>query len=498
MIVVLDQSIKTLISHFFNLYRISHSSLVILWWIVEVFTRILPIILVQSSLLLPTTDDPTNKSTIQFPPLLLVLYGTFVLIFILAQSIAKYNRDNNSEKDANKIPFFSEYRSCMMLATCAAILAVDFPILFPRRIAKTETFGSSLMDLGVGSFVFSGALVSPSARGRNNESSSLIKIVRQNVPLFFLAASRFISVMATGYQTHVGEYGKHWNFFMTLMLVSVTVNVLDLIWVKGSIQTYLIAGIIITLAQQFLLSLGMQQYIEDAPRIGLISDNKEGICSVLGYVAIYYFAVAMGRVIFEMHTKALQSNKDVANALWKAFCSKMTTLSVILVTISYITFMLFIKYDAPLNIDRKLLDLSGFATFSHEVPEFVAGKGNDLLTVLANILLPSRQMVNLGYILWTVAYNVMLLTWFALLYSYILPTAKFDHNARFSVIREAVNVNQLATFLIANLLTGVINLIFKTVLWDNAILSGGLVFVYMQVVTIIMVSIYLKKWVIKL
>lgn len=40
--------------------------------------------------------------------------------------------------------FLSEYRALMMIGTCVAILAVDFTI-FPRRLAKTEVFGYSLV-----------------------------------------------------------------------------------------------------------------------------------------------------------------------------------------------------------------------------------------------------------------------------------------------------------------------------------------------------------------
>ncbi|XP_019265679.1 PREDICTED: uncharacterized protein At4g17910-like [Nicotiana attenuata] len=58
----------------------------------------------------------------------------------------------------------SAYRVSMNLLTSVCILAVDFKI-FPRRYAKAETYGTGLMDIGVGSFIVANALVSQQARG---------------------------------------------------------------------------------------------------------------------------------------------------------------------------------------------------------------------------------------------------------------------------------------------------------------------------------------------
>ena len=62
-----------------------------------------------------------------------------------------------------EVPFIAAYRSSVLLGTAAAILAVDFR-LFPLRLAKTHAGGTSLMDLGSGSFAFAGGACRAGAR----------------------------------------------------------------------------------------------------------------------------------------------------------------------------------------------------------------------------------------------------------------------------------------------------------------------------------------------
>ena len=140
-------------------------------------------------------------------------------------------------------PFLTNYRSSMLLTTAICILAVDFPV-FPRRFAKTETFGFGLMDIGVGSFTFAGGLVSQEARKGKGQRyfdflryqvfaiylifftcRSALDIVKKSwleaLPILLLGFLRLASVKASGYHEHVTEYGVHWNFFFTLAFTKV-------------------------------------------------------------------------------------------------------------------------------------------------------------------------------------------------------------------------------------------------------------------------------------
>ena len=119
-----------------------------------------------------------------------------------------------------------------------------------------------LMDIGVGSFIFSGALVSPVARSSSSSSSSysssssspwgrprsFLGMLRRQAGPIGLGVLRLVVIKCLGYQEHVSEYGTHWNFFFTVSLVAVGV------WALEACHRALTSSSNITLsAQQFCL-----------------------------------------------------------------------------------------------------------------------------------------------------------------------------------------------------------------------------------------------------
>ena len=141
--------------------------------------------------------------------------------------------------------FVTVYRAQAMLMTCICILAVDFPA-FPREQGKTETYGTSLMDLGVGSFVFSLGLVSalpllkplvrtavdPKAVGepRTRLSRRIATAAKRSIGIFALGLVRLAMVKGTAYPEQVAEYGVHWNFFFTLSLLPIVGTLAEQVW----------------------------------------------------------------------------------------------------------------------------------------------------------------------------------------------------------------------------------------------------------------------------
>ncbi|KAL8104117.1 uncharacterized protein At4g17910-like isoform X3 [Apium graveolens] len=293
-------------------------------------------------------------------------------------------------------PYISAYRVAVMLGTCICILAVDFKI-FPRRYAKTETYGTSVMDLGVGSFVLANSLVSRQARGTLR--TSLKKAISSTTPLIFLGFARLVSTTGVNYQVHVGEYGQHWNFFFTLAAISILTAIVNVPAMYCGIL-----GSLILIGYQICLVKGLNIYLLSEERgTDIISRNKEGIYSIFGYWGMYLVGVQLGSYLFfgnHIHEVRLNNSAEIRASI---------------LALVFWILTLFLEE----HVER-----------------------------------PSRRMCNLAYVTNVMAVNLQMLA--------IVMLGEHIPGPKISTLEKAFNNNLLGSFLLANLMTGVVNLTIDT------------------------------------
>ncbi|KAK7256573.1 hypothetical protein RIF29_30027 [Crotalaria pallida] len=327
-----------------------------------------------------------------------ILAFLFILLTLLYMAAKRSGGSSLSfEGEPNSLrAYITSYRVIVMIITFLCILGVDFRI-FPRRYAKTETYGTSLMDLGVGAFVLANSLVSRQAR--NITSVNWKSAIVSSSPLIILGFLRLVTTTGVDYQVHVGEYGVHWNFFFTLGAVSILTS-----FINVPPRYSGIFGSLVLVGYQFCLMHGLNHYLLSNERgMDIISQNKEGIFSIFGYWGLYLFGVHLGNyLIFGSHSDGFRSNRWVRMRVW----------------VLAILFWLLTVF-----LDRHVERIS-------------------------------RRTCNLPYVTMVIADNLQLFS--------ILMLADLVPGIKTSILEEAFNRNLLATFLLANILTGLVNLSVDT------------------------------------
>ncbi|XP_023132259.2 phosphatidylinositol-glycan biosynthesis class W protein-like isoform X1 [Amphiprion ocellaris] len=337
----------------------------------------------------------------------------------------------------DQVPFVTLFRVFVNVKTVISILAVDFPV-FPRRYAKTETYGTGVMDFGVGAYVFANALVCPEARRKNISGSKINHITKQLVsvwPLVALGMGRLVSVKMSNYHEHVTEYGVHWNFFFTLAIVRVVASIL--LTVLPATQSWVFALLMSGFYQFALETSQLKAFIihnNDRER-DFLHANKEGIFSIMGYVAIYLTGVQIGLYVTQPRSRL----KEWLRALFT-------------------------------------LLLGSFVLYA-------------LVCTCQTFLEPvSRRLANLPFCLWSVAQSLFFLSCLGLadivllfskqtagchlvLSSWNLHKTKSDSNKISDKKRgeveklclvQAISRNQLLFFLLGNVMTGLTNSVLDT------------------------------------
>ncbi|KFV80152.1 Phosphatidylinositol-glycan biosynthesis class W protein [Struthio camelus australis] len=349
--------------------------------------------------------------------------------------------------DPEYVPSITVFRVYINLLTSIGILAVDFP-QYPRRYAKTETYGTGVMDLGVGAFIFGNALVCPEVRQKSCATqlkfSHLTRQFFSVWPLIFLGVGRLFTVKSIEYHEHISEYGVHWNFFFTLAVVRLAASLLLTLFPKN--KSWIVAMNLAVFYQLILNVTSLKMFVlygsngKDT-RVGFLNANREGLFSLFGYLAIYMASVQVGLYL-------LKSRNFVKDWI-KAICVLILMVLVLFVFL----------HLSQVHVDPV-----------------------------------SRRMANLSYCLWVVAHCLTFFIWFVvidlvLLFTKLLvngsrvpsswnviqpPRSSKKHDTEAMPIgREskllhvclitAIDKNQLLFFLLANIMTGIVNIMIDTI-----------------------------------
>lgn len=402
-------------------------------------------------------------------PLLLagLFAGPAALVYLLP-STKSTRRRSKPPKDAKTAkldplplkPFLTTYRSFMLVMTAICILAVDFR-LFPRRFAKVETWGTSLMDMGVGSFVFSAGIIAARPALKERAAGRAVAIgqrilssLRHAIPLLALGVVRLLSVKGLDYAEHVTEYGVHWNFFFTLGLLPPFVAACQA--ALAFVPSYAALTLIISGVYQMLLeTTSLKAYILTAPRVDLLSQNREGIFSFLGYLSIFLAGSDLG--MFVIPRKLNSRSKATA------------------------------------GVERNTLLMTLGVWFGVWCGLYVLATSYSY----GFGLVVSRRMANLPYVLWVAAYNSGAVLGFCIIDTIFFPQfynatdfqqEKEAYLKATSRVLRAYNRNGLFVFLIANLLTGLVNMTFNT-LEATPLVTMSILVAYTLTLTLIAVGL---------
>jgi phosphatidylinositol glycan class W len=225
------------------------------------------------------------------------------------------------------------------------------------------------------------------------------KFLLHLLPLILIGVIRIITNKSLEYQEHVSEYGVHWNFFFTMGVLAVIPRCID-----HFPPSWILPTAIMVLYEFHLVALGFQSFIERAPRsCDELLTQPSILCSLV-------FGNREGLLGSFGYLALFFFGEWVGAAfLWKTVASKWSM-------------------------------------------EKLCGVLWAVLAVVTRVIPVSRRSTNISFCLWALAHNVLLLV----LLKYVVVHPPLP------LVLERLNRNGLALFLIANLLTGLVNLTIPT------------------------------------
>lgn len=352
--------------------------------------------------------------------LALITWTLLLRLLISGEPLLRLISDKKVSNALEPRGLLASLLATLMLSVTSCILCVDFPI-FPRRGAKTTDTGFSIMDAGIGAFIaFSGA-VSPEAKHAVESSTDrtiqtklglVMKTLSSSIPLVALSCLRLFFIRQFGYREITEEYGTHLNFFAVLAAVKL-ISCFVYCVIGRRIKLNYVGTLVIVAYQMFLNYYAMDNIVNNESRETFFMANKEGLLSIIGLTGYHLVYTRLQLIIDD----ASNSHK---------------------------------RYGITQTL-KALLRLAAPAILG--------------LIVMHNFVQPSsRRLSNAAYVCWSACMVIFLLGCEVTTNSGIAALQRRYHNVDDfgSKIYRSFSQNAMPLFLLANLMTGAVNIAFDT------------------------------------
>ncbi|XP_016964954.1 uncharacterized protein LOC108034539 [Drosophila biarmipes] len=356
---------------------------------------------------------------------------------------------NQFDLGGNRPMALSVLRALTHLITAICILAIDFGSFY-RPYRKSRQYGAKLMDTGIGLFVFTMAMVSRRSRHLSDLRRS---VIYSAMPLILLGMARTVAILMLDYGQDDHEYGQHLNAFFTLGFTKFLGATVSLLARKDLHLLPLGFGLVVL--HQFGLSvLGISDYVmsDEVERSNLLNANREGLVSLPGFVALYLLSIYVNRW---MVASSLLSYSELVRKLRRLFC-------LVLILWSW-----FVICAYGVGISRVTCNL-GYVIWMLAIGSTTLWASFGAIDFVINSVMPWEANPSEDQEKGLLTANS--------------PAKGRDRSIVPFTINQALNQNGLTFFLVANVLTGGVNIFLKPEDRSNSE-SVVILLVYMFVAT---------------
>eukprot|EP00826_Nyctotherus_ovalis_P028791 TRINITY_DN226_c0_g1_i2.p1 TRINITY_DN226_c0_g1~~TRINITY_DN226_c0_g1_i2.p1 ORF type:complete len:465 (-),score=84.08 TRINITY_DN226_c0_g1_i2:115-1509(-) len=249
------------------------------------------------------------------------IYLLLPIAIFLAYVLPFFNRPSNISKFGSnprraivtmapgkfKFTFLDHQISMIFLLICFAIMYCDTS-MFDENLSKTTRDGIGTMDLGSGLILFTSGITSRQAR---DKKSSLKKRFSQSIVMIgiCLTIGTIRAIMAVVCNKGDTSHGSHWSIFLiiaSIMLISLFIpNVL--------VPFASLIAFLLSLTYQTLLNFGLEDYlIPWDQHSDFLGKNAIGMCQTVGFLACYLAGLGLGRKLYDI---ANQGKNDEDKAI---------------------------------------------------------------------------------------------------------------------------------------------------------------------------------------